>query len=419
MTARPQERKTLKQIAGNIKAIDINDYYYNLPDELIAQHPVAERDQSQLLVYKGNTILKDTFSNLDKYLPSDSLLVFNNSRVIRARLLFKKDSGAGIEILCLEPLTPCDYTLSFSSTSPVEWKCIIGNLKKWKSGDLSCHITLKGTDIKLIAEKIRPEGEAWRIRFSWNSGVVSFAEVIEAAGHIPLPPYMNRDDTAEDTERYQTVYSKVNGSVAAPTAGLHFTENIFGKIKSKGIKSAEVTLHVGAGTFQPIKTISILDHEMHSEHFIIDARTIVLMLENNGKIIPVGTTSVRTLESIYWLGVKILQNPPGENAFLSLGQWEPYELPSNVSVKESLNSLLNLLKERNTDILSASTGIIIVPGYEFRLIDGMITNFHQPRSTLLLLISAWTGNKWKEIYRFAIKNRFRFLSYGDCSLLLK
>ena len=402
-----------------MKDIDIKEYDYDLPDERIAQYPVDERDNSKLLVYRDNNISQDTFSNITEYLPSDSLLVFNNTRVIRARILFRKETGAVIEILCLEPLSPSDYSLSFGSKEPVEWKCIVGNLKKWKRGILKTVFNYKGFDCDLSAENIAPEGEAWRIRFSWDKNELGFGEVIESIGHIPLPPYINREDEEEDNERYQTIYSQVSGSVAAPTAGLHFTGTVFRKIASKGIKTAEVTLHVGAGTFKPIKSDNISGHEMHCEHFTVDRKTIELLIENVGKIIPVGTTSVRTIESIYWLGVKQILHPSESFQHLTLDQWEPYEPDSNIPVKTSLEALLEYLKKHKSVSLQAATSIIIIPGYEFRLTNGLVTNFHQPRSTLLLLISAWTGNSWKKLYKYALANSFRFLSYGDSSLLLK
>ena len=402
-----------------MKDIDINDYDYDLPPEYIAQHPVNERDKSQLLIYRDDDIVKDTFRNIDEYLPPDSLLVFNNTRVIRARILFHKETGAVIEILCLEPLSPSDYSLSFSSKESVEWKCIIGNLKKWKRGVLTVSFEYDSKKYYLYAERLQPEDEAWRIRFSWNNQEISFGEVIEATGHIPLPPYITREDEKEDIERYQTVYSSIKGSVAAPTAGLHFTGNVFEKLKTRGIKSVELTLHVGAGTFQPVKVNNIVLHEMHCEHFFIDTKTIEILLENYGKIIAVGTTSVRTIESIYWLGVRLIKNPADSFPHFSLGQWESYEMGTGFSVKQSLGALLKFLNEKNLSYLHASTSIMIVPGYKFRMTGGMITNFHQPRSTLLLLISAWTGNRWKNIYTFALENRFRFLSYGDSSLLLR
>ena len=402
-----------------MRGIDINDYDYILPPERIAQFPVHERDESQLLIYKDNNISNDTFLNIDKYLPHGSLLVFNNSRVIRARLLFQKDSGAQIEILCLEPLSPADYAMSFKSLETVEWKCIVGNLKKWKQGILKTTFGSNGKKHFLKAERIAREGEAWRIRFSWDSQELSFAEIIEKTGHIPLPPYINRPDVQSDSERYQTVYSKIKGSVAAPTAGLHFTGNVLSKIASAGIDTAELTLHVGAGTFQPVKVKNVMDHEMHFEHFSVGTRVIELLLERKNNIIPVGTTSVRTLESLYWLGVKIINNPAFADQEFKLGQWEPYNMQGNIPASESLGALLRYLNKRKLDFLQASTGIMIIPGYEFKMTSGMVTNFHQPKSTLLLLISAWTGKKWNELYLYALENGFRFLSYGDSSLLLK
>jgi S-adenosylmethionine:tRNA ribosyltransferase-isomerase len=402
-----------------MRYIDINDYNYDLPADRIAQYPVEERDKSRLLIYKDDKITSDVFRNIDEYLPSGSLLVFNNTRVIRARILFHKETGAIIEILCLEPIAPSDYTLSFGSKEPVEWKCIIGNLKKWKSGILITTFKYKSKQYNLYAEKLQQEGEAWKVKFSWNSHEIGFGEVIESAGHIPLPPYIDREDEFEDNERYQTIYSCIKGSVAAPTAGLHFTDYVLEKIKGRGIKSAQLTLHVGAGTFKPVKTDDIYLHEMHCEHFSINSGTIQLIIEHIGKIIPVGTTSVRTLESLYWLGVKLIQNPSVEATVFDLGQWESYKLETNIRAKDSLEAILSYMKKRNSDNLKAMTSIIIIPGYEFRITNGMVTNFHQPRSTLLLLISAWTGNTWKDIYSFALQNRFRFLSYGDSSLLLK
>jgi S-adenosylmethionine:tRNA ribosyltransferase-isomerase len=399
--------------------VNIEDYDYDLPEERIAQYPVEERDMSNLLVYRNGNIEKDTFRNLSQYIPKGSLLVFNNTRVIRARLLFRKESGAAIEVLCLEPLSPVDYQMSLGSVEPVEWKCIIGNLKKWKKGQLALTYFIDKKQYTITAEKICHEGEAWRVRFSWDSPSTGFGEVIETAGHIPLPPYLNREDEDEDNIRYQTVYSTVKGSVAAPTAGLHFTETVFNRLREDRINFAELTLHVGAGTFQPIKTKSISEHEMHCEHFFVTADTIQLLIKNLGYIIPVGTTSVRTLESLYWLGAKISGKPAGFNGSFALDQWDAFINESAISAEESLNSLLAMMKARNISILEASTSIMIIPGYKFRIINGMITNFHQPRSTLLLLISAWIGDKWKDVYNFALKNNFRFLSYGDSSILLR
>jgi S-adenosylmethionine:tRNA ribosyltransferase-isomerase len=402
-----------------MRDININDYDYDLPQDRIAQYPVKERDGSNLLIYKDGKTSKDIFRNICEYLPADSLLVFNNTRVIRARLLFRKESGAAIEILCLEPLVPSEYSQSFGSKSPVEWKCIVGNLKKWKSGKLAISFSRKNETSKLYAERLPDEGETQRIKFSWENEALSFGEVIELTGHIPLPPYINRGDEQIDKDRYQTVYSSIDGSVAAPTAGLHFTPYVFGQLKSKGLKKAEITLHVGAGTFKPVKSDNAIDHEMHCEHFSINKKTIELIRSFNGQIIPVGTTSVRTLESLYWIGVKLLKEPEFSASSVSLNQWEAYKLQGNVTPDDSLGAIIKYLDKENLAALHASTGIMIVPGYKFKIVSGLITNFHQPRSTLLLLISAFTGVKWKELYIFALRNNFRFLSYGDSSLLLK
>jgi S-adenosylmethionine:tRNA ribosyltransferase-isomerase len=402
-----------------MREIDLKDYDYDLPADRIAQYPVNERDSSQLLIYKKDKILKDIFRNIDGYLTSGSLLIFNNTRVIRARILFRKRTGAAIEVFCIEPLSPSEYESSFGSRGPVEWKCIIGNLKKWKTGEITTTFILSGRQYELRAEKIEAFSEAWRIRFSWNCPEISFGEVIEATGHIPLPPYINREDEDDDAIRYQTIYSRIKGSVAAPTAGLHFTDRVFEKLDRKGIKSAEVTLHVGAGTFQPVKSENISEHDMHCEHFFVTKENINLIIKNIGIIIPVGTTSVRTLESLYWLGIKLIMNPQENSLDLTLGQWEPYSIETEISPKESLVALRSFMDEHDLSFLHASTSIIIVPGYKFRMINGMITNFHQPRSTLLLLISAWLGINWKEIYKFALDNSFRFLSYGDSCLFIK
>jgi S-adenosylmethionine:tRNA ribosyltransferase-isomerase len=402
-----------------MEKINIEEYNYDLPEERIAQYPVPERDMSNLLVFREGKISKDIFRNLDQYIPKESLLVFNNTRVIRARLLFRKESGAAIEVLCLEPLNPSDYALSLGSAEAVEWKCIVGNLKKWKTGRLILPFYRNEKPYNLTAEKIASEGDAWRVKFSWDSGELSFGEVIESAGHIPLPPYLNREDGSVDYIRYQTVYSSVKGSVAAPTAGLHFTENVFKKLNKEGIKTSELTLHVGAGTFKPIKSRNISEHNMHNEHFFVTADTIKMLIKNLGQIIPVGTTSVRTLETLYWLGVQIAGKNTDISYPLTLGQWDAYNLDSSLSAGDALKAILRMMNQRETLILEASTRIMIIPGYNFKMINGIITNFHQPKSTLLLLISAWIGENWKEVYKFAMDNNFRFLSYGDSSVLLR
>jgi S-adenosylmethionine:tRNA ribosyltransferase-isomerase len=327
------------------------------------------------------------------------------------------DLGAAIEVFCLEPVSPPEYQQSFSSTREVEWKCIIGNLKKWKTGTITMHFQIKGKQHELSADKISPEGEAWRIKFKWNASDITFGEVIDAAGHIPLPPYLNRKDEAEDYYRYQTIYATIKGSVAAPTAGLHFTDDVFSRLKEKHIDKAELTLHVGAGTFKPVKSVDLTAHEMHCEHYFVTAESLEKLIRQQEKIIAVGTTSVRTLESLYWLGVGILEGTAASSDFFT-DQWEYDKHYSDVSLEASFNSILDFMKNQNISILHASTKIMILPSYKFRVIKGMITNFHQPESTLLLLIAAWTGNRWKDIYRYALENNFRFLSYGDCSLLL-
>jgi S-adenosylmethionine:tRNA ribosyltransferase-isomerase len=402
-----------------IARINLDDFNYELPKERIAQYPPAERDSSKILIYRGRNISEDTFNNVHDYIPTGSLLVFNDTRVIRARILFRRKTGATIEIFCLEPSLPSEYTLSLGSTEPVEWKCLIGNQKKWKNRTLSTEFKIKDKLYLLSAERLAEEGDSFRIRFLWNSKDLTFGEVIEACGHIPLPPYISRKDEENDVSRYQTVYSMVKGSVAAPTAGLHFTKQVFTSFEKTGIKWTNLTLHVGAGTFQPVKSDSISDHEMHTEHFFISETAIESVYNNIGNIIAVGTTTVRTLESLYWLGVKIKWKPETGKEELFLGQWEPYSLHGKLTSKEALESLLVWMKKLGLREIHVPTRIIIVPGYKFRMIDGMITNFHQPRSTLLLLISAWTGDDWKKIYSYAMDNNFRFLSYGDSSLLLR
>lgn len=402
-----------------IARINLNDFNYDLPREKIAQYPLTERDSSKILIYSGGNISEDTFNAVHDHIPGGSLLIFNDTKVIRARLLFKRETGSTIEIFCLEPSDPAEYSISLSSSEPVEWKCLIGNQKKWKNRTLSTEFKIKDKLYLLSAERIAQEGDSFRIRFSWDSKDHTFSEVIEACGHIPLPPYIDRKDEESDASSYQTIYSMVKGSVAAPTAGLHFTKSVFDNIQKKGIFWSNITLHVGAGTFQPVKSETISAHEMHTEHFIVSAATIEEVLKNPGKIIAVGTTSVRTLESLYWLGVKVSWKPETKGDGLFLGQWEPYSLHGKLTVTEALESLLLWMKKLNKREIHIPTRIIIVPGYLFRVIDGIITNFHQPRSTLLLLVSAWTGDDWRKIYDYALANNFRFLSYGDGSLLLR
>lgn len=412
--------KNTNKLLEQVKGITTNDYAYNLPYDKIAKYPLDERDQSKLLVWKEGQIQDAQFRNLHQYLPSNSLLVFNNTKVICARLHFLKETGAKIEIFCLDPVDPADYQIAFQTTKSCIWNCMIGNQKKWKGDRLRKTISIDKIKIELCAEQIDPENNKSLIRFSWNNPEFEFSRIIENAGLLPIPPYLNRETEPGDLERYQTVYSKIKGSVAAPTAGLHFTEKVFIHLKDDGHELAELTLHVGAGTFQPVKSETISGHEMHSEHFYIRRDFLNQLIHHSGKKIAVGTTSVRTLESLYWLGVQAIKNPQINITELKVSQWEAYQEEENqLSTKEALNALIGLLDRSETDFLSASTQIIITPGYRFRMADGMITNFHQPQSTLLLLISAYLGNEWRTIYEYALANNYRFLSYGDSNLYLK
>lgn len=401
--------------------IYIDEYNYPLPDERIAKYPLAKRDASKLLVYKNQKITESVFSSVSDFLPCNTLLVYNNTRVIQARLLFKKDTGASIEVFCLEPLQPADYAQSLGSTTECVWKCMIGNLKKWKEGKLSKQIELAGEKCTFTAERHQTEGNTHSVKFSWDNAAIHFADILENAGELPIPPYLHRKTEESDLTTYQTVYSKIKGSVAAPTAGLHFTEEVFESLKPKQIAIEEVTLHVGAGTFQPVKTRDIAEHHMHTEVISVQRSTIESLLKQLGNIIAVGTTSVRTLESLYYIGRQV-QEGTGEgkeNMELSVSQWEPYEYNEEVSTSDALQSLLDYMYENNLTTLHAETQIMIKPGYKFRVVNGMITNFHQPKSTLLLLVSAFVGGNWKQIYDYALENDFRFLSYGDSSLLMK
>jgi S-adenosylmethionine:tRNA ribosyltransferase-isomerase len=406
-------------ILNIVQRISTSDFAYDLPDERIAKYPLAERDQSKLLVWKNGTIQDEQFRNLANFLPANSLLVFNNTKVIRARMHFLKETGAKIEIFCLDPVDPVDYQLAFQTTESCVWKCMIGNQKKWKGEKLRKVIWIDETEIELCAEQI-DQGNKNRIQFSWNNSDFEFSRIIEHAGSLPIPPYLNRETEQSDLERYQTVYSKIKGSVAAPTAGLHFTEKVFSHLEADGHELAELTLHVGAGTFQPVKSETISGHEMHSEHLYISRDFLNKLINHSGKKIAVGTTSVRTLESLYWLGIQVMQNPEINIGKLKVSQWEAYlESEFNIQAKEALQALINFLDKHQTDYLSASTQIIIAPGYQFRIVDGLITNFHQPQSTLLLLISAYLGDDWRKIYEHALANNYRFLSYGDSNLYLK
>jgi len=404
-------------ILSSHKDIKISDFTYDLPDERIAKYPLKERDQSKLLTWKAGTIGEDNFSNCATYLPDNAQLIFNNTRVIHARLFFRKETGAKIEIFCLEPVLPADYQISFQETKKVTWKCMVGNSKKWKSGILNNKFEIEGSPVVLSAENKGKEGNSFVIEFSWT-GDNHFSEIIERIGQLPIPPYLNRATEEADEKTYQTVYAKIDGSVAAPTAGLHFTDKVLDQLSAKNISTKEVTLHVGAGTFQPVKSETIDGHTMHHEQVIITKEIIEGFIEHPENIIPVGTTSVRSLESLYWIGLQLENNAISENNF-EVKQWEPYENKAEISTQKALQNIVAFLEKEKQNALQFSTQIIILPGYNFKLISGMFTNFHQPQSTLLLLISAFIGDDWHQVYDYALANDFRFLSYGDSNLYLK
>lgn len=407
--------------------ISINDYIYSLPDERIAKYPLEERDASKLLIYKEGATEESIYKNIAEHIPENSLLVFNNTKVVEARLLFQKLTGGAIEIFCLEPHDQYpDITTAMLQKEKVLWQCLIGGASKWKAGHiLEKKIQQDGEEITLFAKYVEKRNDSFIIELSWTPASLSFAEVLHYVGAIPLPPYIKRAVEESDHTRYQTVYAHYEGSVAAPTAGLHFTDNIFHQLRGKNIQTDFVTLHVGAGTFKPVKSDTIQEHEMHAEWIDVTKKTIETILNNlDNNIIAVGTTSLRTLESLYWLGVKkfgVLISEFGvePDRSLSLLQWEAYELANRkyISAKDALQSLLNWLNENKLERLVAKTQILIAPGYEFKIAKGLITNFHQPQSTLLLLVAALIGDDWRKIYDYAMQNNFRFLSYGDGSLL--
>lgn len=397
-----------------IPEIQISDFNYNLPDNKIAKYPLKNRDNSKLLIYKEAIISSQTFKDISSFLPQNSLLVMNNTKVIYARLIFKKQTGARIEIFCLNPYYPAEYSKAFEAKNSCQWECIIGNAKKWKDNELTLVLNLNNKEFRLNARKIEKKEQNSIIEFSWNDEY-TFSEVLELIGEIPIPPYLNRKSEQEDKKTYQTIYSKLEGSVAAPTAGLHFTNEVFEQIKKNKILINEITLHVGAGTFKPVKTQNVSEHEMHNERIIINKQTIENLIKYKGNIISVGTTTLRTLESIFWMGAKLFLNK--EN-FNKIEQWEIYDLPE-ITVENALKSLLEYMQKNNTDFITGDTQIIIVPGYKFRIVNQLITNFHQPKSTLLLLVSAFIGDDWQKVYDYALSNKFRFLSYGDSSLLFR
>lgn len=401
---------------NRVQNIAIAEYDYPLPDERIAKYPLTKRDSSKLLLYRSGDVSEDVFSSLPNYISQGSLMIFNNTKVIQARLRFKKETGATIEVFCLEPECPADYQLVFQQTSECVWHCLVGNSNRWKGGVLSQKISVAGNDVILSVERVS-SGAVNSVRFTWDGGC-SFAELLEAAGELPIPPYLNRSTEESDTKTYQTVYSKVKGSVAAPTAGLHFTPEVFESLKIAGVECEEVTLHVGAGTFKPVKSEIIADHEMHEEFIEVSLSLLEKLIAAGGTAIAVGTTSVRTLESLYFLGEKVHDNPSLLPDDLQVSQWDPYSDEHSLSTIEALQALVSYLKRNNLSSLHSHTRIMIAPGYTFRIVKAIVTNFHQPRSTLLLLVSAFIKGDWRKIYDYALANDFRFLSYGDSSLLI-
>ena len=407
--------------------IRISDYQYELPDERIAKFPKTRRDQSKLLIYNKGEVGEDVFCRLPDYLPKGALMVFNNTKVIQARMHFRKQSATGehsgalIEVFLLEPADPADYEQMFQTTGHCAWYCLVGNLKKWKEGTLTREIEFKNIELRVTATRGPVHGTSHRIDFSWDAPI-SFAEVIDLMGELPIPPYLNRATQDSDKTTYQTVYSKIKGSVAAPTAGLHFTPEVLADLDAHGIEREELTLHVGAGTFKPVKSEQMEGHEMHTEYISVRRETITKLLRHDCKAIAVGTTSVRTLESLYYMGLKVLRHPELTEEQLHVSQWEPYEIVNSeqriVDCVEALQVLADWMDGRGLEVLHSSTQIIICPGYNYKIVQMLVTNFHQPQSTLLLLVSAFVGGDWHKIYDYALAHDFRFLSYGDSSLLI-
>lgn len=395
-----------------LKSLRIEDYDYPLPDERIARYPLEQRDHSKLLCLKGDHLSEHHFYDLPSLLPERAMLVFNDTRVIHARLFFQKETGAVIEVFCLEPHN-MDVTAAFAQHEHCTWTCFIGNNKKWKEGALSLQFSILNSQFSIQATRREALGNAWIVDFHWTGGL-SFAEVIEAAGVIPLPPYLGREAEESDSTRYQTVYAHIDGSVAAPTAGLHFTPSLIEQLRQQGIDTEYVTLHVGAGTFKPVNTPTIGEHEMHSEHVVVERQLIEKLRHIDRPLVAVGTTSVRTLESLYWFGVRLCDQPEQP---MQVGQWDPYTL-SHIEPAKALENILHYLDRQHSDTLIGATRLMIAPGYRYRLVNGLVTNFHQPKSTLLLLVSALIGDRWRECYRYALDHGFRFLSYGDSCLFL-
>ena len=400
------------------KHIHIKDFDYELPDERIAKFPVAQRDHSKLLVYNKGKVGDDMFFNIASYLPKGALMVFNNTRVIQARIHFRKETGALIEVFLLEPAIPADYEQMFQAKGTCSWLCMVGNLKKWKEGTLRRTFQVKGHDITLTATRRGEQGTSHLVDFTWDCESFTFADILEGVGELPIPPYLNRETQDSDKVTYQTVYSKIKGSVAAPTAGLHFTDEVLHSIDARGIEREELTLHVGAGTFKPVKSDEIAGHAMHTEYICVSRNTLERLIAHDACAIAVGTTSVRTLESLYYIGARLADNPDASEEQLHIDQWEPYDTHPSLTPVEALRNVLDYLDRNGLSALHGSTQIIIAPGYEYKIVKMLVTNFHQPQSTLLLLVSAFVHGDWRKIYDYALAHDFRFLSYGDSSLLI-
>lgn len=400
------------------KQIRIKEYNYDLPEERIAKFPLPQRDKSKLLLYQQGKISETLFSHLPELLPKGALLVFNNTKVIQARLHFRKETGALIEVFCLEPLDPAEYVVSFQQREQVSWSCLIGNLKKWKEGTLHRNLTVHGKELILSAVRGEDLGTSHRVTFSWDDPEITFADLLETVGELPIPPYLNRDTEESDKETYQTVYSRIKGSVAAPTAGLHFTPQVLSELDARGIERAELTLHVGAGTFKPVKSEKIAAHEMHTEWISIQRETLQQLIAHKGQAIAVGTTSVRTLESLYYMGLTLFYHPEASEEELAVRQWQPYQPHEEIEPLLALQCLMKYMERHQLKSLHSHTQILIAPGYSYHIVKAMITNFHQPQSTLLLLVSAFLKGDWKAVYDYALNHGFRFLSYGDSSLLI-
>ena len=408
-------------LIDDIRALRIDDYDYPLPDERIAKHPLAQREQCKLLYNKGGVIEDRHFWEVPSLLPEHSTLIYNNTRVINARLRFRKETGSTIEIFCLEPLLPHDYEQIFQTTGHCVWQCLVGNSKRWKQGALSQTIVIDGREVTLNATRGEQRGNAWEIHFEWDGGGnCTFADVLDAIGEIPIPPYLNRDTEESDSSDYQTIYSHIDGSVAAPTAGLHFTDEVLAECDRRGVTRRELTLHVGAGTFQPVKSEHIGDHPMHYEFISVPRDVIIDIIDAPGPVIAVGTTSVRTLESLYYIGQTLEDHPDADEQSLTVTQWMPYTTPCQISTRQALQNIVDYLDRHQSDTYMGSTQLMIAPGFHYRIVDGMITNFHQPQSTLLLLVAAFVGqDRWRAMYDHALKHDYRFLSYGDAQFLLR